>query len=124
MKAWDLTDWRRWIATLCVALVAFVMVERAFAADPCHVGIASVFYNIAETITLADSGNDPLDERAPIQTQRVHCCSAHIAGMPPAPQAGAVVQIALSVKAPLTDAAAPHGEQAGQDRPPRMSAIA
>jgi hypothetical protein len=33
--AW--TDWKRWIATLCVTLVAFVMVEQSFASDPAMV---------------------------------------------------------------------------------------
>ncbi|MEQ1617666.1 MAG: hypothetical protein ABL883_04895 [Terricaulis sp.] len=100
------------------------MVERGFSTDPCHGGQASVSINIAETIALSDHGSRPLDEQAPLQEMQPHCCFMHVVGMPPVHHGGAVDQVALSARTPLPDAAAPHGEQAGQDRPPRISAIA
>lgn len=119
--AW--TDWRRWIATLCVALVAFVMVEQSFASDPCH-GAAPVSYNIAELASIVDSSDaQPGSPSTPAPSQH-HCCAAHSVAMPPFHQARAIDQVAIRLSVPLSDMRAPNGEQSGQDRPPRVSILA
>ncbi len=123
MNALRLTDWRRWIATLCVVLVAFVMVERTISADPCHGAPTAVSYNIADVAALTGDGTDRSDGQNSLPAQQQHCCSAHIAGMPPAPHASALAPPVVTVQAPLVNARAPNGEQGGQDRPPRVSAI-
>jgi hypothetical protein len=116
-------DWKRWIATLCVALVAFVMVEQSFASDPCH-GSAPVPYNIAELASIVDSSDaQPGSPSTPAQSQH-HCCAAHSVAMPPLHQARAMDQLVIRMSAPLSDSGAPTGEQGGQDRPPRVSILA
>ncbi|MBK6705642.1 MAG: hypothetical protein IPG56_19010 [Caulobacteraceae bacterium] len=119
--AW--TDWRRWIATLCVALVAFVMVEQAFASDPCHGAPATVSYNIADAVALTDGDADRSEDQNSLPAQQHHCCSAHVTGMPPAPHAGVLAPPVVTVEPPFVNARAPNGEQGGQDRPPRVSAL-
>lgn len=117
------TDWRRWIATLCVALVAFVMVEQSFSLDPCHGGRV-VSYNIADLTYAAGSGDEqPGSPTTPAQAQQ-HCCAAHAVAMPPLHQAKAIDQVAIRLNVPLSDMRAPNGEQSGQDRPPRVSILA
>lgn len=123
MNGLRLTDWRRWIATLCVVLAAFVMVERAFAVDPCHSLPTAVSYNIAASSVATDDGAAPSDERNSLPAQQQHCCSAHVSGMPPQLHASAIVQTVVMVQPPFAGAPAPNGEQAGQDRPPRASAL-
>lgn len=124
MSALRLTDWRRCIATLCVVLTAFVMVERAFASDPCHGLTGSVSYNIADTAVVTDIGGGASDDGGSLPAQQQHhCCSAHVSGMPPSVPAGAIVQTVERVQPLLRDAPAPNGEQGGPDRPPRTNAI-
>lgn len=123
MNALRLIEWRRWIATLCVVLVAFVMVERTVAADPCHGGASAVSYNIALTASVTDGDVDRSDGQSSLPAQQQHCCSAHIAGMPPAPLANAAAPMAVKVQSLFANARAPNGEQSGQDRPPRNFAI-
>jgi hypothetical protein len=119
--AW--TDWRRWIATLCVVLVAFVMAEQSFSSDPCHRG-SLVSYNITELASVTDSTGEPSGSPAtPAQSQH-HCCAAHSVAMPPLHQARAIDQVVIRMSAPLSDGGAPTGEQGGQDRPPRAFALA
>ena len=118
--AW--TDWRRWIATLCVALIAFVMVEQSFSTDTCH-SVTPVSYNIAALSVAAESGDEqPGSPSTPVQSQH-HCCAAHPVAVPPAHQAQAIDQVAIRLSVPLNDMRAPNGEQRGQDRPPRVSAL-
>lgn len=124
MNALRLTDWRRWIATLCVALVAFVMVEQAFASDPCHGAPAAVSYNIADVVTLTGGDDDRSEDQNSLPAQQHHCCSAHVTGMPPAPHAGVLAAPVVTVQTLVVNARAPNGEQGGQDRPPRVSALA
>lgn len=122
MSALRLTDWRRWIATFCVVLVAFVMVERTIAVDPCHSLSSAVSYNIAAASVATDDVGGPSDERSLPAQQQHHCCSAHVSGMPPQLHAGAIMQTLVMVEPPFGDAPPPNGEQAGQDRPPRAHA--
>ncbi|MDX2277391.1 MAG: hypothetical protein NW206_18240 [Hyphomonadaceae bacterium] len=121
MKAMAWTDWRRWIATLCVALVAFVMVEQSFSSDPCHGG-APVSYNIAKIALVAESGDERHGSPATPPQSQHHCCAAHPIAVPPLHLAQAIDQVTIRLSAPLSDMRAPNGEQGGQDRPPRMSA--
>ncbi len=124
MSTLRLTDWRRWIATLCVVLAAFVMVERSFANDPCHTLSSAVSYNITDAVSAIGNAGEPSDERNSLPGQQQHhCCSAHVSGMPPAALSGAVVQLAVMIQPMLRDAPPPNGEQGGQDRPPRDNAI-
>lgn len=119
--AW--TDWRRWIATLCVMLVAFVMAEQSFSSDPCHGG-GPVSYNIAELASFTDSSDaQPGSPTTPAQSQ-LHCCAAHSAAMPPLHHASAIDQVVIRMSPPQSDGGAATGEQGGQDRPPRVSALA
>lgn len=117
--AW--TDWRRWIATLCVVLVAFVMAEQSLSSDPCH-GAAPVSYNIAELASFTDSSDAQPGSPTPAQSQH-HCCAAHSVAMPPLHHASTIDQVVIRMDTPLDDGRAPHGEQGGQDRPPRVSAL-
>jgi len=43
--------------------------------------------------------------------------------MPPAPHAGVFAPPVVTVEAPFVNARATNGEQGGQDRPPRVSAL-
>lgn len=117
--AW--TDWRRWIATLCVVLVAFVMAEQSFSSGPCHGGPVS--HNITELANIAESGDaQPGSPTAPTQSQH-HCCAAHSVAMPTLHHASAMDQVIIRLSAPLSDGGPPTGEQGGQDRPPRVSEL-
>ena len=109
------------MATLCVALVAFVMVEQTF--SPCHGG-GFVSYNVAGSDYAAGSGDEqPRSPMAPAQAQQ-HCCAAHAVAVPPLHQSKAIDQVAIRLSVPLSDMRAPNGEQSGQDRPPRVSILA
>lgn len=112
-------DWRRWIATLCVALVAFVMVGHSTCADPCRNTQATACYSVS---AVSDADGDQRDSQSPVSAQQHHCCFKTVSGLPSAPRIGVTAQASLQLEAP-TDARPPHSEQGGQDRPPRHSAL-
>jgi hypothetical protein len=120
LNALHLTDWKRWIATLCVVLVAFVLVEQGFSSDTCR---GSVSYNIAALGVAAKSGDErPGSPSTPIQAQH-HCCAAHPVAVSPVHDTQTIDQVSIRVTAPPSDGRAPNGEQSGQDRPPRVSGL-
>ena len=122
MKALASINWRRWIATLCVALVAFVMVERVACTDPCEAP-GSVSYNIAQLAALTDDRSERGDQpAAPLQGEAHHCNSMHAPAMPSAPHSVAINQAVMAVLAWAPQLNALQNEQGGQDRPPRASA--
>ncbi len=109
---------------LCIVLATFVTVERAVAADPCRGAPSAVFYNIADAAILSDGGIDQSDTQQSLPMQQHHCCSAHIAAMPPVHAAGVVVRAPLLVQAVFGEANPPNHEQNGPDRPPRSPTLA
>lgn len=122
MKALVLTNWKRWVATFCVALVALVMVGRAFSTDrDCGAQwpVAPSSYEIA-SLEKSDAGkSDP----SPINLAQHHCCSAHVADLSPLlPHSGLIVPTALDVAMPSLESKAPRERPSGFDRPPRISA--
>ena len=123
MKVVASINWRRWIATLCVALVAFVMVERVACTDPCEAP-GSVSYNVAQLAALTDDRSAPGDlPTFPAQGEAHHCNSMHAPAMPAAPHSVAVEQTFISVLAWAPQLNALQNEQGGQYRPPRASVI-
>lgn len=123
MKALASINWRRWIATLCVALVAFVMVERVACTDPCETK-GSASYAIAQLAALTDDRADQREQpAAPMQGEAHHCNSMHAPAIPAALHSAAIEQAVISVLAWAPQLNALQNEQGGQDRPPRVSAI-
>lgn len=122
MRAFGFATWKRWIATLCVALLAFVLVEDAFAVnDPCHAAGGAVYYNVATMGTPDGDAGSPADG-APTLHQH-HCCGAHATGLAAADNAAAF-QSARPVGPTYSDHFAPSGDPNGLDRPPKPSASA
>ena len=122
VKALASINWRRWIATLCVALVAFVMVERVACTDPCEAP-GSVSYSIAQLAALTYDLGDQGDQPAAPAGEAHHCNSLHGPAMPSAPHSVAIEQAAIAVLAWAPQLNALQNEQGGQDRPPRASVI-
>lgn len=111
------TDVRRWIVTLCVALLAFALTEQAFAIDGCHNAGTSLSYNV--TVVVPDAPDD--DAGAPAQAMPHHCGSAHVASMPAQPLGVTVHQTIVQAAWPLVAGAPDFGARAGPDRPPRTA---
>lgn len=107
---------------LCVALLAFVLVEDAFALDdPCHAAGGAAYYNVAVLGALDGDAGSPTDG-APTETlHQHHCCAAHATALAAADNAAALIQSALAV-GPSSDHFAPSGDPNGLDRPPKLSA--
>lgn len=118
LKALGLINWRRWVATFCVALVALVMIGRVSAADR----DCSVQWPVAYVATPVDSGNT--QGKQPV-TAAHHCCSVHIADLAQLlPGAGLPALASAEAKLPMPDGKSPRERPSGFDRPPRVSADA
>lgn len=117
MKALGFTDWTRWVAMLCVALVAFVLVESAYSPHAASIAQPSL------TFAAVTNDEQSRDGPAPMSSEQ-HCCSAHAVGMPAAWDAGAFEQAAVTVDPWPVDQQADDRRPDGLDRPPKLSAIA
>jgi hypothetical protein len=118
-------NWRRWIAMLCIALLAFVMFEEA---SPAHAAAdlaqAAITYDAVNGVDLVQPSSDQ-DQYpdGPFQPAH-HCCAAHTSGVTPAIHNTAVlVQSSLRVRVPLSVDAALSNAPEGLDRPPKATAI-
>ncbi|MBY0566035.1 MAG: hypothetical protein K2P70_01895 [Hyphomonadaceae bacterium] len=118
-------NWRRWVAMLCIALLAFVMFEES---SPAHAAAdlaqASITYDALNGVDLTQTSSDQ-DQYpdAPYQPAH-HCCAAHTASVAPAMHNTAFVeQASLRVRVPLSVDAAPLSAPEGLDRPPKAPAI-
>ncbi len=116
-------DWRRWVATLCVALIAFVMVEQMNVADACHPAGQPVSYNISSTANISVADTDA-DSAALEMNLAHHCCCAHPVGLPTLADADKLAANAVSASFDGKDRFAPPGAPDGLERPPRPTAIA
>jgi|CXWL01.1.fsa_nt_gi hypothetical protein len=109
------------MATLCVALMAFVLVESAYSPHAASNTQPVISYDIA-TVSNDDQSRDG---PAPMSSeQQQHCCSAHAVGMPAAWDVGAFEQAATHVNPWPVDQQALDRRPDGLDRPPKLSAIA
>ncbi|MCR6644487.1 MAG: hypothetical protein NVV62_08190 [Terricaulis sp.] len=115
--------WRRWIGALCVALLAFVLIEQASPehaiADAAHGGVAAIGGDShGASASLQGEAGKPLTPDAPAH----HCCVAHTGS--PAPAAQGAVIVAGSADVPVMRDAehAPQSAPSGLDRPPKISA--
>jgi hypothetical protein len=117
------TDMKRWLAALCVALIAFVMIEQA---SPAHAAAmtaeASVSYNIAEAVAAGDAQNGDHHPAAPVEAQH-HCCCAHTGGLPVLDARAAHPPRAAALQRPTESQMAPNMAPLGLDRPPKPNAI-
>ncbi|HRO04891.1 MAG TPA: hypothetical protein PLS69_14925, partial [Terricaulis sp.] len=81
--------WKSWIATLCVALIAFATLEvasPAHAADACDQTGVTVMADGGDMANVSagsaqDETGGPGDQQQ--QQQRHHCCGAHTSSTPP-----------------------------------------
>ena len=119
-------NWKRWVAMLCIALLAFVMFEEA---SPAHAAAdlaqAAITYDAVNGVDLAQpsSGQDQYPD-GPFQPSH-HCCAAHTSSVAPAMHNTAfLVQSSLRVRVPLSVDAALSNAPEGLDRPPKATAIA
>lgn len=104
---------KRWIALLCIAVMALVVVGHT------DVASASVPCDSSCCITSdIDDQSDPGDE-TPAGAH--HCCCTHPVGEHPPAHVGSV-QHAEEMQAPLSDRRVLSGLQDGPERPPRASA--
>lgn len=118
LKALGSINWKRWAATLCVALVAFVMVERATCIDVCDAQASAGSYSVASAPLAAAPDGSEHSDTSGVSTSH-HCSAAHCAAMP-------VPEVTGQVRAPLSShgmslasAGAPDTMQGGPERPPR-----
>lgn len=111
-------DWRRWIAALCVALLAFLLVEPVSHAATISEA-ASLSYNIA-----SDGGGES-DGSSPAAPAGQHCCAcAHASSIAPELHATATLQISGQLVFAPHAGDAPQSAPQGLDRPPKPTAIA
>ena len=107
--------------TLCVALLAFVLIEQgspAHAIEPQERGAITHF---ADQASDGQSGDEI--PGAPLGSQPDHCCCAHVSGTLAAAHATLAMQVSLR-RAPLLNSGnAPQTAPLGLDRPPKASAI-
>ena len=118
-------NWRRWIAMLCIALLAFLLVEpvshaatipeAAFSSEA-----ASSSYNIASDDGGESDGSSPA---TPAGGQ--HCCAcAHANSITPDLHGTATLQISAQLVFVRHTGDAPQSAPLGLDRPPKNPAIA
>ena len=117
MPAW--ATWKRLIATLCVALVAFVAFESAASADPCQFGQPHLATSAISLAALNDRSPDPAIPEMPVSD---HCCSMHTAAFPPVGASNFSLRVSLRAPPPENDAQAPQNLPQGLERPPKTSA--
>lgn len=111
---------------LCIALLAFVMIEEASpahaAADNARAGVTYLLAD-AQAAAVETAGGGEQTPANPAQPQH-HCCAAHCNGMTPALTGSAVTaQVMLRVSAPRNANGAPVSAPSGLDRPPKTTAI-
>lgn len=126
VQASSVTTWRRWIAALCVALLAFVVFEEA---SPAHAAAdlaqAAITYDAVNGVDLVQPTSDQ-DQYpdGPFQPTH-HCCAAHTGSIAPAiHHTTLLVQSSLRVRVPLSVDASLSNAPEGLDRPPKATAIA
>ena len=117
---------------LCIALLAFVMIEEA---SPAHAAAdlaqAAITYDVVNGADQIQSSSDTIQPSSdqnqypdgPFQPAH-HCCAAHTGGVTPAVHNAAVLmQPSVRVSVPLSvDAALSHAPE-GLERPPKATAI-
>lgn len=112
---------------LCIALLAFVIVEEA---SPAHAAMDAAEISVALDTTNADGAtltqgssnlpDTPVSPDAPAH----HCCAAHTANTPLPHAGGLLTQVTLRVHAPRDTQAALSSALDGLERPPKALAIA
>ncbi|WP_135209744.1 hypothetical protein [Vitreimonas flagellata] len=118
-------NWRRWVAMLCIALLAFVMFEEASpahaAADLAQAAITFDAVNGADQVQPSSDQDQYPD--GPFQPAH-HCCAAHTSSVAPVMHNTAVLaQPSLRVRVPLSVEAALSHAPEGLERPPKATAI-
>ncbi len=115
--AW--ADWRRWIVTLCVAVIALVCVEPAHAESHALGGAGHVF-QAHHSAASEGSGQRIPDEQE--SKPHAHCTGAHIAQMPAVGEVTVLRRAALCLGFAYEPSLAVHGLIFGLERPPRATA--
>ncbi len=117
--------WKSWLAALCVALLAFAMLEQAspaHAADSCNNSALSLTNGDSAAIIVAVGGAQDDPSAPDQQQQRHHCCSAHTSNAPLA-QASAPTQLTrLAAPARVNDVDLDN-TPTGLERPPKPPVI-
>jgi len=102
-------------------MLAFVLVERSFCADPCETLPRIAGGDVVAMVTsAADSGGDHDGSGAPMKAAH-HCGTAHAPAVPCAPDAIAVASSELDASGFGLDPGPTDHMQSGQDRPPRLA---
>lgn len=114
------TDWKRWVAALCVVLLAFVVIERA-SGD--HVSM--LVKSEAASVIMLSSADTPTDtDHSPAQPSH-HCCATHAGSLAPAlVAASAPMPPSVNADGLRLAHATPLSVPGGLDRPPKPIAIA
>lgn len=115
-------DWKRWVATLCVALIAFLAIGHVASDYAQERAESSVSYNVTQMLAY-NSDSAPLDDSL-IQTQTDHCCAAHATVLPPVDHVAVALRVSREVTTPADTGDAPFTTPQGLDRPPRATAPA
>jgi hypothetical protein len=108
---------KRWLASLCVALMTLVLLDHAVV-DANHGGETSVFYNIT-SIDCASGGGS--SQKAPATHHQHHCCVAHVASLPQSQEASAVDRAPVTFSPLINESDAPSRLPNRLERPPRVS---
>jgi hypothetical protein len=125
VRASSLTDWRRWIAALCVALLAFLLVEPVSHAATISEA-ASWSEAVSSSYNIASDGGGESDGSSPATPAGgQHCCAcAHANSIAPALHGTATLQISAQLLFVRHIGDAPQSAPQGLDRPPKPIAIA
>jgi len=118
-----LRNWKRFIATLCVALVALILAERGVCSDPCasqHSGSYSVTTLMADQ----DDGQQQSDSRGLIGQLAHHCVSAHASALPQAQDSAVAFVTSPVIFEAIASVSPRSNEQHGPERPPRGVTLA
>lgn len=108
---------------LCIALLAFVMIEGA---SPAHAAVDNARAGVAyfQDAAVEGAGGSEQTPTSPARPQH-HCCVAHCNGITPAVACGVITaQSTVRVDAPRNTHGAPVGAPNGLERPPKATAIA
>jgi hypothetical protein len=115
-------DWKRWVATLCVALIAFLAIGHVASDYAKERAEFSVSYNITQVEADGPHSAPPHDPL--IQTQTDHCCAAHATVLPVVDHVAVALRVSREVATPAETGDAPFATPQGLDRPPRATAPA
>lgn len=118
-------QWKRLVATLCVALAAFLSVEPALEDHSGQYLVQTIAYDLAEVeIAAADQAGVISDQQGlPSTGSSHHCCAAHITSMPSIIVTLPMRPRVLEDNVPFAHVHAPQIYTAGPERPPRQSAL-